>query len=365
MNSRALYGLLLLSLLGFAFPGKAQLRTPKYANEFLTLGVGARGMAMSQAVVASVSDVSAAYWNPAGLVHVPETYQGSLMHTGYFAGIANYDYAGFTLPVKDSARLAFTLLRFAVDDIPDTRFLYNANGAIDYQNIQFFSAADYAFLMSYAQPLSFLPGLSVGGNVKVIYRQVGAFANAWGIGLDVAAQWRHRHLSVGAVLRDVSGTYVTWWHHNELLREVYDQTGNILPSTNTEVSLPRLAIGGAYHFHLPYDITASPELEADITFDGSRNVLYSAKPLAIDPHVGLELAYKSLFYIRGGYGNFQQVEDFQGNKSWTSQVNLGAGVHYKWLQLDYALTDLGDLAPGLYSHVFSIIVGINEKANAQ
>jgi hypothetical protein len=41
--------------------------TPKYVNEFLSIGVGARALGMSQAQIVSANDVTAGYWNPAGL----------------------------------------------------------------------------------------------------------------------------------------------------------------------------------------------------------------------------------------------------------------------------------------------------------
>ena len=46
----------------------AQFR--KYSNEFLNIGAGARGLGMGGAIVASVTDGTAGYWNPAALVHV-------------------------------------------------------------------------------------------------------------------------------------------------------------------------------------------------------------------------------------------------------------------------------------------------------
>ena len=63
----------------------------KYSNEFLNIGVDARAMGMSNSVIASVNDVTAGYWNPAGLLDL-EDKQLSLMHASYFANIANYDY---------------------------------------------------------------------------------------------------------------------------------------------------------------------------------------------------------------------------------------------------------------------------------
>ena len=44
--------------------------TRKYSNDFMSIGVGARGLAMSNAQVAGVSDITAGYYNPAGLVYV-------------------------------------------------------------------------------------------------------------------------------------------------------------------------------------------------------------------------------------------------------------------------------------------------------
>ena len=96
-------GLLICVLLLFSLaPASGQVR--KYSNEFLSIGVGARGMAMSGAQVASVDDVTAGYWNPAGLAQVKHNFQGSFMHAEYFAGIAKYDYGSIVIPMKDKKR---------------------------------------------------------------------------------------------------------------------------------------------------------------------------------------------------------------------------------------------------------------------
>ena len=61
---------------------------PKYSNEFLSIGVGANSLGMSNASVAGVNDVTAGYWNPAGLTEVKDILQIGAMHAEYFAGIA-------------------------------------------------------------------------------------------------------------------------------------------------------------------------------------------------------------------------------------------------------------------------------------
>ncbi len=58
----------------------------------MNLGVGGRGMAMSGAQVASVNDVNAAFWNPAGLNWIQTDFQVGAMHSEYFSSIAKFDY---------------------------------------------------------------------------------------------------------------------------------------------------------------------------------------------------------------------------------------------------------------------------------
>lgn len=73
--------------------------TPKYSNDFMYIGIGAHNFGKGNAVVASTNDVTAGYWNPAGLVRIPTKMQFSFMHNEYFAGIAKFDYAGIAFPL--------------------------------------------------------------------------------------------------------------------------------------------------------------------------------------------------------------------------------------------------------------------------
>ena len=81
----------LLLLLCFCNPSHGQFA--KYSNEFLNIGAGARGMSMGNAQVASVTDGTGGYWNPAALADIRTSPQLNLMHAEYFAGIGKYDYA--------------------------------------------------------------------------------------------------------------------------------------------------------------------------------------------------------------------------------------------------------------------------------
>src|ERR1700742_1894849 len=183
----------------------------EYSNEFLNIGAGARGLAMASAQVASVNDATAGYWNPAALANMRGGEpQLSLMHAEYYAGVGKYDFASLALPLKDNKRtLGLTLLRFAVDDIPNTIFLVQPDGTVNFSNITTFSSADYAFIFSLAQRADLSKGRNInfGVNAKVIHRVAGDFASAWGFGFDAAVQMLGDRWKLGAVAKDVTTTF--------------------------------------------------------------------------------------------------------------------------------------------------------------
>lgn len=339
----------------------AQSSAPKYSNEFLAIGVGARALGMANSQVATVADVTAGYWNPAGLLQSPTTYEAAFMHAEYFAGIANYDYLAFTTPVDDQSHLGFSVIRFAVDSIPDTRFLFDANGAINYGNIRFFSAADYAFLLSYARALPILGGLDVGGSVKIIHRTAGDFASAWGFGFDIGATKRLDSWSFGVVLRDVTSTFNAWSHNAELLSDVYNLTGNEIPRNTVEITLPRMVLGVGRKIDLPGPFGLLASFDAEVTFDGKRNTLIKSDFASIDPRLGLEIDYTNKIFVRGGIDQFQQIKDFDQSTYSSFRPNFGLGLKLGAVTIDYALTDIGDNAESLYSHVFSLKAGLDKN----
>ena len=61
-----------------------------------------------------------------------------------------------------------------------------------------------------------------------------------------------------------------------------------------------------------------------------------------------------MVFVRGGVGNFQNIKQLDGSDSVGFQPNIGVGFRYKGIQVDYALTDIGDQSAALYSNVFSL-----------
>jgi hypothetical protein len=350
---------LVLTLSFFLTNGISQIR--KYSNEFLAIGVGARALGMSNAVVGSVRDVTSGYWNPGGLNHLNNDLQVGLMHANYFANLAKYDYIGLAKRIDSSSVGGFSMVRFGVDDIPNTTELIDNQGNIDYNRITTFSAADYAFIFYYARDLG-IKGLYVGANAKIIRRKVGDFAGAWGFGLDAGAQYEKGPWNFGLMLRDVTSTFNAWkFNLDDRMKEVFVQTGNEIPVNSLEITMPRMIAGVSRWWELGKKFSLRGAADFDFTFDGKRNVLIKSSVVSIDPHFGVEAGYRDIIFLRGGIGNIQKETDFRGGTITTLQPNMGVGLKIKQVALDYGLTDIGDVSAALYSHIFSLRFDINKQ----
>jgi hypothetical protein len=358
-----LFLLLLSPVIGFS-------QFKKYSNEFLNIGAGARGLAMGSAQVASAKDATAGYWNPAGLVGVKDKPNLNLMHAEYFAGIAKYDYAALAIPVNDNKRtIGISVLRFAVDEIPNTLNLREPDGSINYDNIKTFSVADWAVLLSMAQNMKVgNKTISFGANAKVIYRKVGSFATAWGFGLDAGIQLHGKKTHFGIVAKDITTTFNAWsFKFTDKEKEVLYLTKNEIPVKSTELTAPRVTIGGGYDFRLSKAIKLMAEANLDLTFDGRRNTVISSNAVNVDPHIGLEANIKEVFFIRGGINNFQQSiadsDTLNQKKVWIYQPSVGAGFKIKNVMIDYAFTNLANQSNPLYTHIFSLRIDLVKKEN--
>lgn len=351
-----------LILLVFASNQLSSQGFVKYSNEFLNIGVGARALGMSGAQTALSQDVHSGYWNPAGLALMADKTQVALMHSEYFAGIAKYDYGAFARRIDDRTAAAVSVIRFGIDDIPDTSELIDASGNINYDRVTSFSAADFAFLLSVSRKLK-IEGLSVGGNVKIIHRRLGDFARAWGFGLDAGLRYQKGKWTFAAMARDVSTTFNAWsFSLSDAQKEAFASTGNVIPVNSNEITAPSISLGLARDFTLGkrFGITASADMQA--TFDGMRNTLVRNSGWSMNPVAGLEANYKQLIFLRGGIGNFQTVPnaDLSG-RDLSYQPNIGLGVKIGPVHVDYAFSDIGDRSTALYSHVFSLKFSLNPK----
>ena len=349
--------LFVLLLLTFFAAANAQV-VRKYSNEFMNIGVDAAALGMANAVTASTNDVNAGYWNPAGLMKM-EDMQASLMHASYFANIAQYDYAGFAKPIDSESAWGVSLIRFGVDDILNTTQLIDDEGNIDYNRISLFSTADYAMTFSYARRLQ-VEGLHYGVSAKIIRRIIGDFASSWGFGFDAGIQFERNDWRFGLMLRDITTTYNIWTIDEDAyaaVQEAVEGQNQELPESS-ELTLPKAQLGVARKFNFHNDMSLLAATNLNMRFARTNDII-STDVVSIDPALGFEFGYNDLVFLRAGVGNFQNIQQLDGSDKVGFQPNIGLGFKYRGIQIDYALTDLGDQSAALYSNIFSVKVDLS------
>lgn len=353
--------LIILLISGLFINNLSAQSTPKYSNEFLNIGVGARALGMSGAVCASSDDITSIYWNPASLTSLDNELEFGLMHAEYFAGVAKYDFVGIAYKIDNNNVIGGGLIRFGVDDIPNTLELIDNDGNIRYDLLSSFSSSDIAILLSYARKTK-IENLSIGGNIKIIRRKAGDFGGSWGFGFDISSRYKTDKWIFAATAKDVTSTFNAWTFNTDLLSETWLQTGNVLPENSMEITLPILNLGFARTFNIYQKFSGLAELDMFSSFDGKRNTIIKSDFISIDPRAGIELNYDKKVFLRAGIGNFQEIPLEDNNTTYSIQTNIGAGITFRGLSINYALSNLGS-NENFYSHVFSLRYRFNTNQN--
>ena len=314
----------------------------KYAGEFMAIGIGGRPLGMGGAFTGVANDVTAGYYNPAGLANVNYP-QVALMHSEQFGNLVNYDYGAVAIPFQNDMSFGLSVMRLAVDGIPDTRNalidgqtgqlindINNNYARLNYDLITEFSNQDWAIYLTFAKRQ--WKDFYWGANFKVILRDIAEY-NATGIGFDFGAYWLPmENLTVGANLQDATTTFVAW------------STG-----TNELIS-PTLKLGGAYKFTKILGGYIMPVLDVDTRFENRRYASeFNVGPVSFDVHAGLEWNIQDIVFIRGGYSDVKQY-------------TIGAGVKLPKLNIDYSYARFSaselDRLPD--SHRISLILTLEE-----
>ena len=324
----------------------------KYAGEFISTGVGARALGMGGAFVSVVDDVTAGYWNAAGLAEI-RFQQAAAMHSERFAGIVTYDYAAYARPYNDDRTIGFSMIRLGVDGISNTTNALldygtdgipgtndsdgtEGNGQLDdgerlnVDAITKFGDSEWAFYVSYGRQLS--PRFSYGGSVKFI-RKAFASHSANGLGFDVAFKYRFRdNIFIGANLQDVTTTLLAW------------DTGT------KELISPTLRSGISTRLEIPYTDNAwiMPSIEIVTRTDGERpysdGISLGSAFSALT--FGAELHLNDRLLLRAGRG---EVEPF----------SAGMGIKVRGAIVDYSFGSVDSQANLGDTHRVSFMVDFN------
>jgi hypothetical protein len=183
------------------------------AAEFLTIPVGARGIAMGSAYSAVADDISSIWWNPAGLGFL-EKRELMLTLVDYTLDIT-YSYGAFAAPLADGQLVVGGF--FGYLDIPDIEIttVYNPEGTGD-----FYNAYDFQLGGSLAYNLSdrFTGGLSLKYVHQDVWNNMGGSAFAVDAGVIYHTEVADRDIRFSFNIQNL-GTNITM-RGNNLLEEI-------------------------------------------------------------------------------------------------------------------------------------------------
>lgn len=304
------------------FPVLGGQRAGISTAQFLKIGVGGRASAMGDAFVAIANDVSALYWNPAGLSQFSEN-QVMFSHNEWLIDI-NHDFIGAVYHLDSDNSVGIGLTSLSMDKMKvTTEFAPFGTG-------EYFSFSDVAIALTYARKMT--EQFSIGGTVRYIEET-----------LD--------KLKMRGLLIDLGTFYWTGLGSTRFAVTVSNFGNDMAPdgevlligqrskSNWQSFSPPTMfRIGFALD---PYEdeinkLTTSIQLNHPN--DNSENFV-----------IGAEYAYDNLFFLRGGY-KFNVDEQ---NFSFGSGVSLPLSIAV--VTVDYAFSNFTKLGS---VHRFSLILGL-------
>jgi hypothetical protein len=299
-------------LLLLFFVPQALFPAAKYAEEFLSLGLGARSYGMGGAFTSLANDATSFYWNPAGSAQI-EKKTLFFMHSAQFDNLMTYDGATFILPGSNKT-LAVGALYLSIPDIYDTRNAWNdANGdgipdpdEIDYSAITEFKDTEMAIFLNGA--IQKRENLFLGFNVKYMRKSFADFS-ANGLGTDFGLVYLPaERIRLGLNCKDITGSFLLW------------NTGT------KEFIYPKIRTGVTFiaNFFFITQSQVNLSMDAELRADHrQRAAQISYKSINADLNWGLEYWFMDIVAVRVG--------------SNTGALSAGLGVSYKGINVDYAV----------------------------
>ena len=295
--------------------------------QFMKLGVGARAIALGGTFVAQANDLSALYWNPAGLSKLTG---GAVQfsHTQYLADIS-YNYAAFGVKVGNIGTIAASLVYLDSGEM-EVRTISQPEGTGE-----LFKKQDLALQLSYAKALT--DRFAIGGTLKFIREQIWhSAATAMAFDIGVLFTTPYENLRLGASMSNfgpkmqMSGRDIIFSTDPSP-----NQEGNV-EIVNSEYLTDQYALPLMFRVGLAWDAIATPTHHITVMTD-------AAHPNDNSEYVnmGLEYAFRDLFALRTGYRNALETDGEQG-------LTFGGGINLRVdrttkVSFDYAYAEFGRL----------------------
>ena len=315
----------LFILILIASPARPQIvKTAQAGMTFLNIGVGARAEGMGGSFICRDNDISAIFWNPAGIASIKG---------GAFTLERNMWFADIT---QNSAAVAYGFGKYGVLGLNviamDYGTFYGTEIGLasdlffDYVETGEFTIDEYAVGLSYARMIS--DKFSVGGQVKYVYQDL--FSSTIQKGLEDPKQVDNI-VDVFAV--DFGTHYKTGFHSLTFAMVARNFSKNIqFPEQTEDFSLPLIFTIGVSMDVLDLAPSVKENHSLLVSFDGIHPRDYEEKGT-----LGLEYGFMNAMFLRFGYKWNFSAENFAMGAGFKFKMNddISLNVNYAYSNMRY------------------------------
>jgi hypothetical protein len=328
MNKSIILILILCLIISLSAYAQEVSKVGTTAAPFLRIDVGGRAVGMGGAFTAIANDVSAMYWNPAGVARITNA-EAMFCNTRWLADV-NFNYAAFALNLRNLGVMGINAAFLTMDQMERTTILEPEGTG------EMFDVGSYAFGLCYARNLT--DRFSIGFNFKYINENI-YHSSAHGIALDVGTLFDTQFygLKIGMSISNY-GTKLQMSGRDMLIQADVDPnvSGNN-PNINSNLETDKFDLPLMFRVGVSMDVLKGA---------ANSNLILSVD--ALHPNndveymnVGGEYIFNNMFALRGGYKSLFARDSEEG-------LSFGAGVNYRLfgkttIKIDYAYQDFGVL----------------------
>lgn len=318
------------------------------AGNFLELGYGSAGIAMGDAYVSMAKDISAIYWNPAGLGFL-ENHEFQVMYQPWIADISS-SYMGFGYVNQTLGTFALGLIYTAYGEEEVTSMLMQEGTG------EKFDGSDYCISLSYGKRL--VQWFSFGASIKNIASRIW-HENASAYAIDLGAIVSTSFLSPTNSKAD--GLAIGMSISNYGSRLQYDGIDLKRPIDEEPDEAGNFAYVPArfetQHWELPLifriGVSANPILTSRHRLTVAVDALHpnnNSEHLNLGGEYALTMPGFGVISLRSGYKGLEMVDTEYG-------MTFGFGLLFNYLnnralKIDYAYRDIGVLG-NLHAYTLS------------
>ena len=294
------------------------------AAQFLKIQVGARAIGMGGAYVAQANDVSAIYWNPAGITRIEPNGAVSFAYSDWLVD-TQFNFAAVVIQAGQLGTFGLSFTSLSMPDL-EVRTEFEPEGTGEY-----FNALDLAMGISFARIIT--DRFAVGFNMKYIREQIW-HTSASTIALDLGIlfrtdfEWLTLGMSVSNFGPKMQFAGKDLFINYDFDPEQWGDNENIFANLETDRwDLPLL-----FRFGLSFELL-NRERNQLIGVIEARHPNDNTESIS----VGFEYGLLRRVFFRGGYQSLFEADSEKG-------LTLGMGFIYYLsrnypLRFDYAFSD--------------------------